>query len=427
MAGEGTLFQRTPKSNIYYIYNTGEKVIKNGKEVYEQINVNLETKDPIVAKEKIKLIKADIVKTGKYNPPSSQTFGEWLDFWLEEVKKLNSKKGEPLKNKSYDDYEYIIRFHIKSKLGQLKLKNITPEILQKFYNAKRKEYKMSPKKDENGNFIPSNKLLSTRTIQKIQMIIRASLDKALELHKIPENPDAFIDRVKYKAPPAKYLSSDNGESFDEINDFLEKAKKDRWVSYTFYAMIITDLGSGLREGEICTLKWDKIDFKKWQIKINEAVAQTRTHAKEGKKQHLVFQTTKSEKSDRTVPVPLDVIVHLRLLRWYQSKEKQKAGSDYNDQGYVFAQPDGRIFNPKKVTDKFIHLANRIGYPGITFHKLRHSYATMLLERGEDSRTIQENLGHASNQITDIYAHVLEKMKRRAANRIEGFTKKKVTV
>jgi site-specific recombinase XerD len=49
---------------------------------------------------------------------------------------------------------------------------------------------------------------------------------------------------------------------------------------------------------------------------------------------------------------------------------------------------------------------------------------MLLENGEDSRTIQANLGHATNRVTEIYAHVVEKMKKRAAKRIEGFSKKK---
>jgi integrase len=420
MAGNGTLFQRKSDSECYFIYNTGEKTAKGR---YKQKWIDLETKDKNVAKDKIKLLRADLVKKGRIDEPSKQTFGEWLDFWLEEIKKLNSKKGEPLKLKTYDDYECVIRVHIKPKLGHIKLKNITPEILQKFYNEKRKEHRLSPKKDAKGNFIPSDKLLSPRTIQKIQMLVRASLQKALELRKIPENPDIFIDRVKYEAPPAKYLISDD-EGFNEVADFLEKAKKDRWVTFTFYAMIVTDIGSGLRDGEICALKWDDIDFKKWEIRVDEAVAQIRTHAETGKKQRLNWQDPKSKKSERIIPVPSDVITHLRLLRWYQGKEKVKAGKNYDDQGYVFARPDGRLYSPKKVTDKFIHLANRIGYPGITFHKLRHSYATMLLERGEDSRTIQENLGHTTNRVTQIYAHVIAKMKKRAAKRIEGFTKKK---
>jgi integrase len=405
MAGDGTLFQRKSDQKCYFIYNTGEKIAK-GK--YKQKWHDLETTDKGEAKEKIKLLRADLVKKGRIDEPSKQTYGEWLDFWLEEIKRVNSKKGEPLKPKAYDDYECVIRVHIKPKLGQAKLKDITPEMLQKFYNKK-------------GNFTHSDKLLSTRTIQKIQMLVRASLQKALELRKIPENPDIFIDRVKYESPPAKYLTS------EEVINFLEGAKKDRWVSFTFYAMIITDLGSGLREGEICALKWNDIDFKKWEIRVDEAVEQVRTHAETGKKQRLNWQDPKSKKSERGIPVPLDVIAHLRLQRICQRKDKINAGKDYKNQGYVFAHPDGRVYNPKKVCDKFIHLADRLGYPEVTFHKLRHSYATMLLENGEDSRTIQENLGHASNRVTEIYAHVIKKMQKRAAKRIEGFSKRKQIV
>ncbi len=413
MAGNGTLYKR--KDKWYFIYNTGEKDEK-GK--YKQVWRDLQTTEKKVANDKAKLLRAELVTKGRIDEPSKQPFGEWLDFWLEEVKRPNSRKGEPLKDKSYDDYEYVIRVHIKPKLGRIELRDLTPEKLQRFYNEKRKECKL--KIDKTGNFIPGDKPLSPRTIQKIQMIVRASLQKALALRKIPENPDMFIDRVKYEAPPAKYLAS--YEEFDEVTDFLIKAKADRWVDFTFFAMIVTDLGSGIREGEVCALKWQHIDFKKWEIKVVDAAAQVRTHSETGKKQQLKIQGPKTETSERRVPIPKDVVIYLRLLRWYQSKEKLKAGDNYHDQGYVFAHPDGRIYNPKKVCDKFIHLADRIGYPGITFHKLRHSYATMLLERGEDSRTIQENLGHASNRVTQIYAHVIDKMKKRAAKRLEGFTR-----
>lgn len=418
MAGDGTLYQRKSDSKCYFIYNTGDKEIKNGKTVYKQKWHDLETTDRNIAKDKIKLLRAELVKKGRIDEPSNQPFGEWLDYWLEQIKRYNSKKGEPLKGKTYDDYEYIIRFHIKPKLGPIPLKKLTPETLQKFYSEKRQEFKMKFKKEnEKIILVPTNEPLSSRTIQKIQMIIRASLQSAVGLKKIYENPDAFIDRVSYKAPPAKYLES------EEVVNFLEKAKKDRRVSLTFYSIIVTTLGSGLREGEVCALKWDDINFKQWKIRVNESVARVRTHAKTGPKQKLVWQDPKTEKSFREIPVPLDVIAHLRLLKWYQNKEKSK-DKEYNDLGYVFAHPDGRIYNPKKVTDQFINLAKRIGYPEITFHKLRHSYATMLLEYGEDTRTIQENLGQATNRITEIYAHVIEKMKRRAAKRIEGFTKRK---
>jgi integrase len=404
MAGDGTLYQRKSTSKWYWIYNTGEK---NEKGKYIQKWYDLETTDKNQAKKQRDKIKADIVKKGRYDEPSKDLFGEWLDFWFKDI------KSEGLKPKTYDDYEYIIRFHIKPKLGHVPLKKLSPEMIQNFYNEKRKETKLGFKKDKEGNRLPSDKPLSTRTIQKIQMIVRASLNKAVALRKIHENPDQFLDRVSYRSPEAKYLTT------DEIIDFLEKISNNRW-----YAAIVTDLGSGLRLGELCALKWNDIDFEKSQIRVDETVEVVRTHQEDGPKQKLYWDKPKTEKSKRIVPVPSDVTEVLRTWQTQQKEELFKLdGRKVKPTDHVFTWPDGKVVNPKYMTDHFTRLINKAGYSGVTFHKLRHSYATMLLEKGEDTRTIQENLGHARNNVTEIYSHVLEKMKHRAAKKIEGFSRK----
>lgn len=63
----------------------------------------------------------------------------------------------------------------------------------------------------------------------------------------------------------------------------------------------------------------------------------------------------------------------------------------------------------------------IGTPNVRFHDLRHSYAVASLRSGDDIKTVQENLGHATAAFTlDVYGHVTQKMKQDSADRMERF-------
>jgi integrase len=344
----------------------------------------------------------------RYDPPSKDTFGEWLDFWLNEVK-------TDLKPTTYDDYECVIRIHIKPSLGQYQLRKITPELLQSFYNKKRNEKKLGFKKDEKGNRLPSDTPLTNRTIKKIQMLVRASLNKAVAMRKIPENPDQFIDRIPYKRPKAKFLVT------EQVAEFLEKIETDQW--YTVY---ITAFGSGMRLGEIAALRWDDIDFDRSQIRVDEMVTTIKTHKKEGPKQKLNWGTTKSSTSERIIPVPDDVIEALNKWKNQQKEWFLRRGLKIKPNDLVFLWEDGRLARPEYLSHHFGKLATKHGYEGITFHKQRHSFATMLLENGEEIKTIQEMLGHSSTEITaDIYTHVADILKEKAKNKLSGFSKRKV--
>ena len=66
---------------------------------------------------------------------------------------------------------------------------------------------------------------------------------------------------------------------------------------------------------------------------------------------------------------------------------------------------------------------QIGSPETRFHDLRHSYAVASIKSGDDIKTVQENLGHATAAFTlDVYGHVTEQMKKESAARMEQFIK-----
>lgn len=430
----GFLYQRTPNSKYYFIYSTGKKD-ENGKPIKEPW-IDLETTDKKQAKKKMQNIRADIAKKGRYDHPTDQTVSEWLDFWLDEIIEPNLKKNDEGGSSTYDFYEYLIRVHLKPKLGKIPLKKLTPEDVLKFLNQKRAEKKLSRKKDEKGNFIPSDDPLSKRTLHGIEDVLKRSLEKAVIMRKIPDNPMAGIDRTKYKREEVGYMTT------EQVAEFLEKIKYDQW-----YYPFLTAFGSGARLSELAALKWDDVDLTNGTIRIDEGRVEVKTYAEEGPKTKIITKDPKSDKGKRIIPLPDDVVSGLKKWkelqiqeRWeWESKrlkeeEKYKEGKhvhrkhkrlEYFQSGYVFTKKDGYPPRPDCLSKRFLELTREHGLEGLSFHKQRHSYASMLLEAGEDMKVIQENLGDSTLQVvSDTYTHVAEKLKKKAAQKLSGFTKKK---
>ncbi len=429
---DGIVYQEKPGAKCYFIYYTG-KVI-GGKRERPWIDLGTTNKKDPVTKEKVKLIRADLAKKGKYIPPSKDSFGEWLDFWLDEIIKPKTI-DEP--TSTYDYYKSLIRVHIQtSELWDTPLKDLDQEILLKFFNQLRVKKRLSQKKDAEGNFIPSNKRLSMRTIKGVQDIIIMALDKAIKMRKITDNPLDGIDRIKYQKDEVVYMTT------DQVADFLDKIKYDPW-----YPVYVTDFGTGLRRSEIAALKWDKVDLENKMIKVEKAKVKLNTYAEEGPKTKLVVKGTKSKKGIREIPLPDDVVNALKKWRetqikdsweWESKRHKEQEEMEfgkklkrkyprlpYQKSGYVFTFEDGRPVTPDHLTKHFKKLLEKHGYEGFTFHKQRHSYATMLLENDADMKTIQEQLGDATLKVvSDIYTHVAEKLKKRAVDKLSGFSNKK---
>ena len=93
----------------------------------------------------------------------------------------------------------------------------------------------------------------------------------------------------------------------------------------------------------------------------------------------------------------------------------------NEWDLVFTNEAGHFIFPQTALKRFKAAAAKIGRPDARFHDLRHTYAVTALQEGDDVKTVQANLGHATASFTlDVYGHVLEKMKNESAARMQAY-------
>ena len=115
---------------------------------------------------------------------------------------------------------------------------------------------------------------------------------------------------------------------------------------------------------------------------------------------------------------------LRDVKRVQLEARFKAGQTWNNpNNLVFSNEVGGNLVHFTVYKNFKKIAADLGIPDARFHDLRHSYAVAALSSGDDVKTVQGNLGHATAAFTlDVYGHVSEKMKRESADRMDAFIK-----
>jgi len=350
-----------------------------GKQI--QRSVSGKTQKEVAQKLKAAVAALD---AGTYIAPSKMTVGEWLDIWQAEY--LGGVKQHTVAS-----YAGLIRNHIKPNLGKLKLEALQPHTIQTFYNAL-------------GRADGDHEPLSAKTIKNIHGVLHRALDQALRNGSIKSNPtDACVlpKIVKKEIQPL-----DNAD----IVNFIQAIRGHRFE--TLYTVI---LFTGLREGEAMGLTWDRIDFDRGAVLIDRQLQQEK---KKGGQYHLV--SLKNDRPRLLTPASF-VMDQLLQHRERQQRERAQLGLPWDPTGLVFCYHDGSNPSISCVYRQFKRVATQIGRPDARVHDLRHSYAVAAIRAGDDIKTVQGNLGHATASFTlDVYGHVTEEMKRDSAERMDRF-------
>ena len=375
-------------------------IIRNGKEYTywearytegvnsgtgKQIQRSITGKTQKEVAQKLKQATASI-DTGTYISPNKLTVGEWLDIWEKDY--LGGVKPA-----TAFLYGGQIRLYVKPALGSIKLEVLNTHTIQAFYNSLGKQRGEKPG-------------LSPKTIKNIHGVLHKALQQAVAIGYIRFNPSAACTLPRIERKEIRPLED------SQITAFLAAIKGHR-----FETLFTVDLFTGIREGEILGLMWDCVDFQKGTVRIDKQLR--REQKKEGK---YYFAPPKNDKPRTITPAPW-VMKLLRSQRAIQNEMRLKTGELWQDTGLVFTDDLGGHLSYRTVYDSFKRVMAAIGSPKTRFHDLRHTYAVSSIRAGDDIKTVQGNLGHATAAFTlDVYGHVTEQMKQDSAARMEGFIK-----
>lgn len=238
----------------------------------------------------------------------------------------------------------------------------------------------------------TGKPLSPKTIKNIMLNLSAAMKKAVMLELIPKNPCDNITMPKLqKFQPDVY-------SMEEVEKMLNCAK-----NTDLYLPLMIEICIGLRRGELLALKWHHIDFDNGYLSVEENLVTVENER--------ITKAPKTKSGRRSIQIPQTLIDLLK-----DTKEQRRARA--ND--YIICQPDGSPYKSDSFSMKFRRFLKANDLKHIRFHDLRHINATIMLSLGISPKVAQERLGHSSYQITmDIYSHVLKKVEKEAADKINS--------
>lgn len=320
------------------------------------------------AKEKLREIEDQLSK-GLFIPETKiVTFKKVAEDWL-----IHKKPN--LRASTWSVYEGHTKNHF-GDFENLKINRITTVQIEKF---------ITDRQSQGMNIL---------TLRKILVTLGQIMRYAARHRYISINP--FTDAERPRGSQA-----DNGKkpirilNPDEISDLLEATE-----SFKYRTLFRLAIMSGARQGELLGLKWIDVDWENNQIHIQRTF------------NNQAWYKTKTKASNRKIDLGPSMMAELKKWRLACPPNRlnlifpNEAGGPINHNNLIF-----RYFEPALTKAKL---------GKVRFHDLRHTYASLLIEQGENIKYIQSQLGHSSPTVTlNVYAHLMKPVNQEAALRLEN--------
>ncbi|MDN5749873.1 MAG: tyrosine-type recombinase/integrase [Pseudonocardia sp.] len=336
------------------------------------------------------------------NPRTSATVNQLLVRYLGVLK---------IEDTTRNGYERLIRLYIRPLLGDLSIGRIDGETLDAYYAELRRcrarcdrRARVDHRTDDEHECDDRCarhvcEPLGASYLRQIHTVLNGAFTRAVRWRWIGTNP------VRQAEPPPQPPPDPQPPSPSQAARIVGAAWNDPdWGMFVWLAMT-----TGARRGELCALRWDRIDFSTGVVDIRTAVAQINTRTWE--------KDTKTHQRRRIVADPQT----LALLRAYLQHAAQTCASlgiELAEDSFVFSgAPDHSTWmKPDTVTQRYSRMCERLGWD-MHIHQLRHYSATELIAAGVDIRTVAGRLGHGGGGTTTlrVYSAWVAEADQRAAS------------
>lgn len=260
------------------------------------------------------------------------------------------------------NYRMKAEKHIIPAFGGIMCHEITTKAVYDFINAK------------------INSGLSARYVSDIIILLKSLFKYAKRTYRIPSP----LDGIVVPKPAKREIRLLNLQEQEKLNLYIG-------MNFSLISLgIILANDMGLRVGEVCGLKWSDIDLEKRILTVRRTVQ--RVAVNDGiSKTKVMIMPPKSATSAREIPIPGSIFPMLQ--------SNATAGENYVLSG------NAKPIEPRKMQYHFARILKKAGLKAVTFHSLRHRFASRAVEVGFDIKTLSEILGHSKVELTmNLYVH-----------------------
>ena len=317
----------------------------------------------------------------KLAPAQELDLSHWLEYWMDSIVRPNRAET------TVYAYQKIIDNHIDPALGTVPLKRLTPKMVQEYYTETQRA---------NG--------LSSNTMRRHHDLLSSALRSAVRQDVIPASP---MERVE---PPRVRTTESYFYNNQELKLLYQK------IEGNILELAVKLAGSlGMRREEICGLKWENVDLQRHLVLIREA--RTAYGAT------IVQKETKNRSSVRTLYLPDEVYLLLEQEQARQQQERCLQSPTYNPTDHVILDAKGVPYSPNALSLAFTRFVKKNDLPRLTFHGLRHTFATIASCQGASLFDIGKALGHSTPATTGrIYTHLVDRTHEALVQRVSDALK-----